>query len=100
MDTGNCFASFCFVCSNSIFCSNSGLAQLFGHANSSKHRQAIKVCEDKSQSLFLFKSPTPGISQQGGGDYKKEAAFLKTLTDQITKAESLWAMQFVFWILL
>lgn len=94
MDTGNCFAVFCFVCSKSISCSNSGLAQLVGHADSMKHRQAMKVCKDKSQTL-LFKSPTPETSQQGGGDPEKEIAFLKPLTvsDQITKAEALWAMQ-------
>jgi len=66
----------------------------------------MNVCKDKGHTIF-FKTPTPGTSKevailkthgtrkQGDGDSEKEAAFVKALTvsDKITKAEILKAMQ-------
>lgn len=90
----NCYSAYCFVCCKSISCSNTGLAQLIGHADGQKHKQAMKIRSDKGQTL-LFKTQAPGSSRQGGGDVNKELTFLmsSTVNDQVTKAEALWAIQ-------
>ena len=95
-DSGNCFAVYCFVCCYSISFSNSGLFQLLGHADGSKHKKLVKLRKDKGQKQ-LFNSPVSGGSQQEGSDTERKGhtVFLKPLSinDQNAKAEALWAMK-------
>ena len=95
-DSSNCYSAYCLVCFKSISCSNTGVTQLIGHADGQKHRDAMKHRKDKTQKL-LFQVPVPStsISKQGGGDSENPKSFLQQFSvhDQVTKAETLWALQ-------
>lgn len=90
-DSSNSFAGFCVLCKKSISCSTTGAIQLNGHADGQRHKDKLS---DPKQKLLMPTSQVASTSKQGGGDVEQKMYLHPvSVSDQVTKAEALWAMQ-------
>lgn len=91
-DSSNSFAGFCVLCKKSISCSTTGAIQLIGHADGQKHKDKLS---DPKQKLLMPTSQVASTNKQGRGEDVEQKMYLHPVfaSDQVTKAEALWAMQ-------